>query len=179
MRKKSTQKHVTSVCFDKKTFRFSDGTQQKVEFLKKDFQKRLGFLLDIIHEDKVELSICFCDEETMQDYNFKFRNKNAPTDVLSFPPQFSHPQLLEPDAPRFFGDLLVCIPVCVKQAKRAKKTIAEELEKMIIHGIIHLKGFDHERGDADHFVMTTLEKALQKQLISYCGKPEWCTLTKK
>jgi ssRNA-specific RNase YbeY (16S rRNA maturation enzyme) len=47
---------------------------------------------------------------------------------------------------------------------------------MMIHGLVHLKGFDHERNDSAWLVMSGLEKLLQKELIQQMGKPKWTTL---
>ena len=70
----------------------------------------------------------------------------------------------------------ICLPVCLAQSKKAKITMSKELEKMIVHGLVHLKGFDHERGDSAWKVMNNLETVLQKELINILKTPTWCSV---
>jgi probable rRNA maturation factor len=137
----------------------------------KDLNQRIKFVLSLICDFSCELSIKFCLEEEMIQANTQFRNKQKSTDVLSFPndPSFK----MEGDS--YLGDILICLPVCQNQAKKARKTLSQELEKMIIHGIVHLKGFDHERNPSAWKVMNTLESVLQKELVKNFELPTWCS----
>ena len=120
------------------------------------------------------LNIRFCDSLEMQQTNLMFRGKDKVTDVLSFP---SVPGTQEQSAGSkvlyALGDLLVCVAVCRKQAKQHRLSLSQEIEKMIVHGLVHLRGFDHERGDASWRTMSVLEKALVKELKSAHGEPNW------
>lgn len=136
-----------------------------------DLKLRIKYLLSLLNSASTEVSIKFCGTEEMIEANGSFRKKSYATDVLSFPGGAS---FYEGDS-LYLGDILICVPVCIEQAKKAKLTISQELEKMIIHAIVHLKGLDHERGDAHYRVMNQLEIVLQQELVKECKKPTWCS----
>jgi len=136
-----------------------------------DLKKRIHFILSMLCDFSTEVGIRFCDEVEMQSSNSYYRGKNYPTDVLSFPYKND---LTNETGYSYLGDILICIPVCYNQALKARVTMTEELEKMIIHGIVHLKGFDHERNKSAWKVMTLLEQSLLKELQKEMGKPKWC-----
>jgi len=135
-----------------------------------ELKTRIKFILSLLCDFSSELSIRFCDIPEMIQANSSFRKKNYATDVLSFPNMS-----FQNEGPLcYLGDILICLPVCLQQAKKAKVSLAAELEKMIIHGIVHLKGFDHERNSSAWQVMNSLEAVLQKELIKVLKKPTWC-----
>ena len=109
----------------------------------------------------VQLGIRFCGEDESRELNGRYRHKNKPTDVLSFPPFEGAPGVtLAQGERRLLGDLLICVPVCLRQAKEHRHGLRREMEIMLIHGVVHLLGFDHERGAGAQRVMKSLEKAL-------------------
>ncbi len=136
-----------------------------------ELKKRIYYILGLMSDFSTELSIKFCGSEEMTSVNSYYRGKNYPTDVLSFPVSEDLPNN---STTQYLGDILICLPICYNQAIKAKQTFAAELEKMIIHGMIHLKGFDHERNKNAWIVMTQLEKNIQTVLIKEMGKPSWC-----
>jgi probable rRNA maturation factor len=136
-----------------------------------ELRKRIKFLLSLLCDFSTEISIRFCDVQEMLSQNLYYRGKNNPTDVLSFANQkkeFAHEEVF------YLGDILIFVPVCFQQAKRVRHSISQELEKMIIHGIVHLKGFDHDRNKSAWRVMCSLESVLQKELNKKIGPPHWC-----
>jgi probable rRNA maturation factor len=137
-------------------------------------KKRINFLLSLICDFSTEVTIRICDEIEMLSTNSYFRGKNYPTDVLSFP---CTDDLTKQSGYSYLGDILICLPVCFNQANHARVTLSYELEKMIIHGIVHLKGFDHERNKSAWKIMTLLEQSLQKELHKKMGKPNWCEVS--
>lgn len=122
-------------------------------------KKHVEFLLNILCSQTTEVSIRFCGTAEMHQTNKDFRGKDKPTDVLSFEPDLS----IERNQ-SYLGDVLICIPVCIQQAQKAKHSLSNELIKMLTHALVHLKGFDHERSQADARVMSKLEIALIKEL---------------
>lgn len=136
-----------------------------------NIKKRVHFILSLICDFSTELSIRICDEDEMLTTNSYYRGKNYPTDVLSFP---CTDDLANRSEYSYLGDILICLPVCFNQASHARVALSYELERMIIHGIVHLKGFDHERNRSSWRVMTLLEQSLQKELHREMGKPNWC-----
>jgi rRNA maturation RNase YbeY len=100
--------------------------------------RKLVKLLDLAER---ELSILLTDEGEMQELNRAYRGKDRPTDVLSFS------QSEGPAVPRssLLGDLVLCPPVAERQAKERGHPTAHELDILLVHGLLHLLGHDHER----------------------------------
>jgi probable rRNA maturation factor len=140
-----------------------------VSFLQKDAQRRLRLVLSLVLGSSAEVAIRFCDVAEMQEANLRFRGKNKPTDVLSFPPG----PFASAEVP-ILGDILICLPVCYRQAREARQSLSAEVERMMIHGVTHLLGYDHERSDMAWRVQTNLEKSLVRELVRALGKPSWC-----
>lgn len=153
--------------------------RQALAWDRRDMTRRLLFVLGLICERPASVHIEFVDELQMGALNWQFRAQDEPTDVLSFPPHHG----FEPEqsgAPRGakslsnLGELAICIEVCSLHSKRHRCTLAQEVERMMVHGLVHLKGFDHERSQAAHAVMTTLEKGIRSQLMKQFGEPDFC-----
>lgn len=85
-----------------------------------------------------ELTIRLVDREESQQLNYQYRNKNSPTNVLSFP--FEAPVGIELD---LLGDLVICAEVVKQQATEQNKPLSAHWAHMVIHGCLHLLGFDH------------------------------------
>lgn len=105
----------------------------------------------------LEITVVFLNNSQIKDYNHRYRKKNYPTDVLSFP---SNETTLENRY--YLGDILISIEKAVDQAKEKGHSLNRELKILILHGILHLLGYDHESdsGQMDH-----LESRLQKILL--------------
>jgi probable rRNA maturation factor len=103
----------------------------------------------------VSVAVRLVGEDEIRDYNRRYRERDRPTNVLSFPVE-GLPAALEV---RPLGDILVCTPVVVEEAR--VRGIAEDAHwaHLLIHGTLHLLGFDHEY-DADAEVMESREIAL-------------------
>lgn len=91
----------------------------------------------------VEFAVRVVDEAEIQTLNHLYRNKDAPTNVLSFP--VGDISGLPPEAARQMGDIVVCAPVVREEALRQEKSLAEHWAHMLVHGALHLLGYDHER----------------------------------
>ena len=103
---------------------------------------------------KKELTVVFLSSKQMQKINKKFRNINKPTDILSF----------ESHDPSSFGELLLCYEVLKSQALRHRHSISNEIVYMLIHGILHLLGYDHELSKKEEKLMFKLQDACFKAL---------------
>lgn len=98
-----------------------------------------------------EISLRVVDPEEMQTLNERFRGKNKPTNVLSFPVDFP-PELALP----LLGDVVICAPIVYREAREQHKTPAAHWDHLFIHGVLHLLGFDHEN-EAEAQEMEALE----------------------
>ena len=116
-------------------------------------------ILDYVGEKQSELSLLLVSNRKIRTLNAKFRGKNQPTDVLSFP--------LEerlPTGVRLLGDVVISLQQAQKQAREKRKDFAHEVEWLLIHGILHLLGYDHERSRKDERIMRTMERKIQRAL---------------
>lgn len=105
-----------------------------------------------------ELCIRIVDAEESQQLNADYRGKDKPTNVLSFP--FEAP----PGLPvNILGDLAICAEVVAREAEEQNKQLAHHWAHMVIHGTLHLLGFDHIN-DEDAEIMESLERELLARL---------------
>jgi probable rRNA maturation factor len=105
-----------------------------------------------------EVSVYIVDEDESQELNLRFRQKDKPTNVLSFPADIP-PEL---DIP-LLGDLVVCAPVVEREAEEQTKTLDAHWAHMLVHGTLHLLGYDHIN-DADAEEMEQLETQILQRL---------------
>jgi probable rRNA maturation factor len=92
------------------------------------------------------LTVRFVDSDEAQALNFQYRHKNYATNVLSFPyeaPPWPDEQASK-DEPAYLGDLVICLPVVIAEASAQQKTLPAHTAHLVIHGVLHLLGFDHE-----------------------------------
>jgi probable rRNA maturation factor len=109
-----------------------------------------------------EVSVRFTSNDEVQTLNRDYRSKDKPTNVLSFP--MVQPDLLEglnegDDGETLLGDIVLAH--CVTEAEAADKnvTLADHVTHLIVHGMLHLLGYDHEQGEAEAEHMEELERA--------------------
>jgi probable rRNA maturation factor len=93
-----------------------------------------------------ELSIMLVDDAVIQTLNASYRGKDKPTDVLSF--AMGEGEFGDVN-PAILGDVVISVPTAVRQAKRAKREVFDEVTFLLAHGLLHLLGFDHETDDQD------------------------------
>lgn len=120
------------------------------------FQLWASSALAEVSED-CELSIRLVDETESTELNNDYRGKNAPTNVLSFP--FESPVPLEP---MLLGDLVLCVPVVAREATEQDKMIDDHWAHLIVHGCLHLLGYDHIEDDEAELMESLEINILQK-----------------
>ena len=106
-----------------------------------------------LHDE--ELSILIVNDEEIQKLNREYRGKDKPTNVLSFPMRDGEPPYISP----LLGDVVISSETNKKEADEADITFDERFSQLLIHGILHLTGYDHELSD-DHAVSME-EKSLE------------------
>lgn len=109
-------------------------------------------------EIAAQLSIRIVDEAESQALNKQYRDQDKPTNVLSFPLNMP-----EDIGMYMLGDLVICAPVVEREAKQQHKAIKEHWAHMVIHGMLHLQGYDHLT-DNEANEMESLEIQLLQQL---------------
>lgn len=112
-----------------------------------------------------ELALVGCDDAAIADMNAEFRQKPTPTNVLSWPAQplapvrpgiAPPPPLAGPDGAYDLGDIAISYDTCAREARESGKDLPAHVTHLIVHGTLHLLGYDHET-DADAALMEGLE----------------------
>lgn len=114
-------------------------------------------LLRALEEDGAELAVSLVDDAEIQHLNHEYRGKNRPTDVLAFAMREG------PRAPgdeAVLGDVVISLQTASRQARRRRVSEADEVRTLLIHGVLHLLGYDHERSLAEARRMKALERQL-------------------
>ena len=111
--------------------------------------------------EQVEVSIHLCGKVKMRKLNNEYRQKDYATDVLSFPLQEGFREKNSSDivGVAHLGDIFICREVALVQAKEFNLTYREEVLHLLVHGLLHLLGFDHEESDQEELIQESLEKA--------------------
>jgi rRNA maturation RNase YbeY len=103
--------------------------------------------LQHLGEDGSELSLALVDDDEMQRLNRDYRGKDRPTDVLAFAQRDDEVSVVETHG--LLGDVVIAVPTAERQAQERGHTLEHELTELLVHGILHLLGYDHERSPAD------------------------------
>lgn len=111
------------------------------------------------HQESVELTIRVVDETESGELNQTYRHKSGPTNVLSFPFQAPTAGLTLP----LLGDIVICAPVVEQEAKMQNKNLSAHWAHMVIHGTLHLLGYDHQK-EAQALEMERLETRILQEL---------------
>jgi probable rRNA maturation factor len=114
-------------------------------------------ILDAVGESNAELHIELIGDHRMQRLNREYRGKNVPTDVLAFSQR---------EAPgrrsSLLGDVVISVHAALRQANARHHSVDEELAVLLIHGILHLCGYDHEQGEPEARRMRRRELILRR-----------------
>lgn len=125
----------------------------KRAYIKKVIETALRYI--DVNQD-CEIGIACVDHDESHKLNLEYRQKDKPTNVLSFPSDIPEEVLPLLDAWPM-GDLVICIPVVLQEAIDQSKTPIEHFTHMLVHGVLHLMGYDHETSEADAEEMEALE----------------------
>ncbi len=132
--------------------------QRKIRIDPKTFEDYLKTLFEAVDEtQKKSATVAFVSDRKMRQLNREFRGKNATTDVLSFPFEAD-----EFDIERaFLGDIIISLEQAARQAEENNLELKTEIQQLILHGILHLCGYDHETDDGE---MNSRELELRDRL---------------
>jgi len=126
-------------------------------------------LLDAVGESRSELGIELVNDRRMRGLNRQYRAKDSSTDVLAF-------SMREAPGPvsLLLGDVVISIPAVARQAKTNRHSTDKEFTVLLIHGILHLCGYDHERGQREAKLMHRRERSLLNRM-----RPLPCLLSRR
>ena len=111
--------------------------------------------LDVDEKRGGQITIRFVEPEEGQSLNNDYREKDYATNVLSFPYEVE---------PVVAGDLVICATVVEREAAEQEKTLEAHYAHLIVHGILHLQGYDHEIGENEALLMENKERTILTQL---------------
>jgi probable rRNA maturation factor len=114
----------------------------------------------------VELCIVLTDDTEQRRLNSLFRGHNTPTNVLAFPawePGMRSP----PGAPLLLGDIVLAFETVAREAAEQSKPFADHLRHLIVHGVLHLLGYDHQRASA-----ASMMESLERVILAKLGVPD-------
>lgn len=118
--------------------------------------------------DEVEMSVVIESDEQLSDLNQRFLGINAPTDVLSFPADE-----MDPDSGlRILGDVIISFPRAVEQAAAANEKLEDELQLLVVHGTLHILGYDHATAEDKTTMWLEQQRALDKLGCKITRLPE-------
>jgi len=127
------------------------------KFVKETVEK----ILKELNLDNVEISITLTDNETIKNINREWRGKDSPTDVLSFPLDIDFPLGYKY---RPLGDVVISLPFAKKQSEEIGISYREEILRLLIHGILHLLGYDHEKSEEEAKKMFSIQEKIFSKL---------------
>lgn len=131
--------------------------QRAVRLTRRQWNRFAGRVLEELGASHRDISLVFVSDATMRRLNRKFRGKDRPTDVLAFPCDPIGGMDLD-----YLGDVVISVETARRQAAAHRLRLERELKNLIIHGVAHLCGYDHETDTGE---MRRLERRLRRRLI--------------
>ena len=147
---KSMTKRAKSPSIEPNAERFSLAVQYASESTVLPLRAQVRRWAKAAAESGMQVTIRFVDAEEGQRLNRDFRHRDYATNVLSFVYE-QEPAI---------GDLVLCVPVVLREAREQHKAAAEHFAHMIVHGMLHLQGYDHETGVQEAMRMETKEREI-------------------
>ena len=123
-------------------------------------QQQAEFLLDFLSLAGRDVSIVMMNDAEITSYNIQYRQRNGPTNVLSFPANDFPENIPEPTERKELGDILISVQTAQREAHNENKPLNERLTELIIHGLLHLLGYDHELSEKHASIMWQKEQEL-------------------
>ncbi|MBU1255610.1 rRNA maturation RNase YbeY [Patescibacteria group bacterium] len=155
-------------------------TQNEID--EKFFQKIVEKALKIVDvKNDIEISLAIVGDGRIRKLNKMYRGNNRVTDILSFSDKSVLPYLAKafprlkrgkdlefiqaPDGVKRLGEIIICYSRAKKQAQRVGHSLEKELTVLLIHGILHLLDYDHEKGEQEAEEMKKLEETILKKVL--------------
>lgn len=145
---------------------------RRTHFNQTRFARLAEQVLSLVGELASELSIELIGDRRMRRLNRVYRRKDRTTDVLAFPMR----EALTPHAlrqaqgrpsrlmPAILGDVAISVPTALRQAREAGRSLDDELAVLLVHGVLHLCGYDHERNEKEAAHMHRRERAILQMI---------------
>ena len=150
-------------------------------FKRRVTQKRLRLVAEAALDaagpgERGEVSVVIADDEALLELNARHRGESSVTDVLSFSPHHAGPYMGDDDAlddgggfpdfptldgqPEELGEVVISYPQAKRQARQGRRSVAVEVETLVVHGVLHLLGYDHAEPDEEREMFALQDAAL-------------------
>jgi rRNA maturation RNase YbeY len=134
-------------------------------------REEAAILMRLVGEENCELSILLTGDRRMKRLNSYYRYRDRPTDVLSFAQgeiaeaaiTLGPDEYRPPDA-NLIGDVAISLETATRQAREMRQSVSQRLRTLLVHGVLHLLGYDHERSKADARLMFDYQNKLEAAL---------------
>jgi probable rRNA maturation factor len=131
----------------------------KVDIPERKIKEIIKFVLKEMEKDNSELSLVLCNNDYIHFYNKEYRNKDYPTDVLSFVDGERIGKIT------YLGDIIISIDKVKSQSEEYGVSFEEEFSRLLVHGILHLLGYDHETSEEDEKVMMSIQDKIVDEVL--------------
>ncbi|NOR26846.1 MAG: pyridoxine 5'-phosphate synthase [Desulforhopalus sp.] len=133
----------------------------------KKLKKLSNWLLDQCRVKDYNVSLLLIDDQEITRLNSHYRNNCKPTNVLSFPFAEGADESLATLPVKELGDIIISVETALKESIKYNQTLHERMSWLVIHGMLHLLGYDHERSESDERKMFNKENELLNKLNNY------------
>ena len=116
-------------------------------------------ILDALGSPEAELSILLVDDAAIAQLNRQYLSRSGPTNVIAFPMREGE---FADVSPQLLGDVVISVDTAKREGNAAGIALAVRLDELLVHGILHLFGYDHEKNNADARVMAEKSAALME-----------------
>jgi len=131
--------------------------------------KFVNLVLDYLDIKDKEISIVFTGDDSISKLNKFYRDKDESTDVLSFCQNDETDEFSKVTQSNSLGDIIISLDTLKRNTKYFKVTFEEELNRLLIHGILHLSGMDHLTNNSDEEMLLLQEKILKELKLDFKG----------
>ena len=155
----------------KKVRVYLNNNQKEIE-VTKDIKDLIYFCCCLVlylekFKNYVEISVLLTDNIKIQKLNLKYKNKNKPTDVLSFPMDIHGKYTKYNSKIVVLGDIVISVERALSQIEEFNSCcIEEELARLVVHSMLHLLGYDHEKGEEDAKIKKKKERIINKIILN-------------
>ncbi|MBA2869850.1 putative rRNA maturation factor [Anoxybacillus calidus] len=145
---------------------FIDETNEVTEEQMDMIEKLLNYAAEVENvQDEAEVSVTFVDNEKIREINRDYRGKDKPTDVISFALEEMGDEEIEivgAEIPPVLGDIIISVPKAREQAEEYGHSFMRELGFLVVHGFLHLLGYDHETEEEEKEMFSKQEQILEQ-----------------
>ena len=138
-----------------------ENRQDKYKIKKNNLKEKAQAILDALGSPDSELSILFLDDPQIAVLNKNYLQREGPTNVIAFPMREGAFAEINPD---LLGDVVISLETAEKEGLAAGMSMKDRLGELMIHGILHLFGYDHEASETEAMRMEAKSRELLKQL---------------